>query len=159
MVRSADAVHAVTLVPPLVATSSLASTPRQQQQLQPQQQQQVPAQSAGQASVLSTMTTSPVPSCSSVAFALRDKLQPPPPADLTIDMCAAGSPPQLYVSATVTRAADGFVLESLVVSAGLDAVAERVALLEEAAREAETLLSKVEMLVECTKQDSMSVAL
>jgi hypothetical protein len=81
--------------------------------------------------------------------ALREQLQPPPPADLVIDVSAAGRPPRLYVSATVVRASDGAVVMGRVVSAGLDAVEERLQLLENAAGEAASLLAKVEVLSEC----------
>jgi hypothetical protein len=87
---------------------------------------------------------------SSVATALREQLQPPPPADLVIDVSPAGRPPRLYVSATVVRASDGAVVMGRVVSAGLDAVEERLQLLENAAGEAASLLAKVEVLSECT---------
>ena len=86
---------------------------------------------------------------SSVATALREQLQPPPPADLVIDVSAAGRPPRLYVSATVVRASDGAVVMGRVGSAGLDAVEERLQLLENAAGEAASLLAKVEVLSEC----------
>ena len=86
---------------------------------------------------------------SSVATALREQLHPPPPADLVIDVRAAGRPPRLYVSATVVRASDGAVVMGRVVSAGLDAVEERLQLLENAAGEAASLLAKVEVLSEC----------
>ena len=131
-----SAVNAVTLVPP---PTDMAVTPPAASLVTPSTTGQPPSLSSPPGSL----------GTSSVATALREQLHPPPPADLVIDVRAAGRPPRLYVSATVVRASDGAVVMGRVVSAGLDAVEERLQLLENAAGEAASLLAKVEVLSEC----------
>ena len=85
---------------------------------------------------------------SSLSAQLREMLQPPPPDDLTIDVCAAGNPPRLFVTAIIMRP-DGTALDSRCVSAvGLDGIEERMNLLEQAAEEARALLCKLDVVAE-----------
>ncbi len=125
-----SAAHAITLVP---QPADVATPPAAGVQSQPS----------------SSSVPGGLVNASSVAAALHEQLQPPPPADLVIDVSTAGRPPRLYVSASVVRAADGTVVERRIVSAGLDGVEERLQLLDEAAGEAARLLAKVEVLAEC----------
>ena len=94
----------------------------------------------------------PVPTANSepsgMAKTLTAMLQPPPPADLMVDLCIAGSPAKMYVSAYVTRASDGMIVERRHVSAFYDSLEERMAVLEEAAQQARGLLDKLDTLAE-----------
>ena len=137
MAHLSEAVHAVALAsPPADAATTLTSAALPPPP--PLAVQQQPPKVPGQAIVAP----------SSVADAFRDKLQPPPPADLVVDASAAGRPARLYLSATIVRPADGALLDRRIVSAGLDGVEERLRLLDEVRQEAARLLSKLNALAE-----------
>lgn len=91
-----------------------------------------------------TLRPPPAQQPSSLAPTISALLQPAPPPGLLLDVCVCGRPPRLYFSAYLMR--DGAVADARHTSLESDEWVDRVEQLEQALRDARSLLAKLDAL-------------